>query len=140
MTTLVHCLDIMSQNATEQCTHCIFRRSDPNREEKNGRYAYNLSVHSANSAFRRAKSRMRLILGAADVSESNLKHMGLKPVSTEELNKLPPHRLSDRLEEIQGRIPLTVDSLPVLSACFDPYQSCVMVQSHVTYGITQNVL
>ena len=137
---MVHCLDVMGHTANTPCTHCLFRRSDPKNEEENSRYAYNPSVHCADPAFRRTKRRMRLIRDAARGRESTLQYFGLSKLSDEELRQLPLHRLSDRLEEVQDQIPRTTDSLPVVNACFDPYQSCVVAPSHVLYGLTQNVL
>ena len=120
---MVECLDLMGHNALAPCTHCVFIRADVEREEENSRYAYNPSVNSADPTFRRTKTRMRLIREAAGDDDAQLKYYGLKELSSNALQGLPLHRLSDRLEQVQNQIPRTADGLPVVSARFDPYMS-----------------
>ena len=135
-----HCLDIMGHTAASPCTHCTFRRANPEKEEESSRYAYTTSIHSADPAFRRTKQRTRLIRYAAQGNKEQLRQLGLKDAQLEELDSLPLHLLSDKLEEAKNNVLRTRESLPVVSASFDPYQSSIVAPSHVLYGTAQNIL
>ena len=135
-----HTLDVLGHCANAPCTHCMFRRADPDVEEEWCRYGYTAAIHSGDPSFRRTKERMRIFRNAEDASNKTLNQIGFKSLTDDELNQLPLHILSDQLELRRERIPLTMDGHPVVHGRFDPYQSCAVAPSHCLYGLAKNIL
>ena len=69
----------------------------------------------------------------SDASESSLKKLGFS--SREQLGtRQPLHIIAEQVYSWRFRIPKTNESLPVVSAQIDPYQSCIIAPDHVLVG------
>ena len=101
-----HCLDVMGHNAAAPCPHCDrFRRADLQFEECNSRYGYKTSINSSEPSFKGTKRRMRIIWDSAGTDKEELNQVGLRALAKEQLESLPLHMLSDRLEAAQSQVP-----------------------------------
>ena len=141
---MVHLLDVTGVNGLAPCNFCTFLRGNISQENDNdfstveaSRYAFSTAIHSGNLSFRRTRQRMETF--RENASEEELRNIGLRPMSEEEVRLLPLHRLSFELEKVRHLVPHTNEGKPVVPCFFDPYLSCVVAPDHLLFGIGEDI-
>jgi len=132
-----HVLDVLGHNSRAPCHLCCFVRQDRIGHGSLPYYGHTTDIHSKSSAFCRSVQRMRSLRGE-DCSSQDLVELGFKP--TFNVSDCPLHALSDALSQARGRVPLTDQNIPVISASLDPYRSSLVAPDHLLFGLAQDVL
>ena len=142
---MVHMLDVTGVHGVAPCNFCTFRRASTINTDvsswngcETSSYGYSSSIHSANLSFRRSKDRMRVCRSARSGDE--LKEVGLRDLTEEQVKQLPLHYLSDCLEAVRHGVPKDINGNPVVPCNFDPYLSCVVAPDHLLAGLGQDIL
>ena len=144
-TAMTSLLDVTGVTGKAPCNFCSFVRArvggqdddDDGSRIEGSSYAYTSPIHSGNLAFRRTMERIELARRHA--TPENLKELGLRQVSEEELCALPLHRLATELTEAKERVPKTIDGKPVVACSLDPYMSCFVALDHLFSGIGEDI-
>ena len=141
---MVHLLDVTGVHGVAPCSFCTFHRANRSTDEdggylttENSSYGYSTAIHSGNLSFRRTRKRMQLWRTVS--GDRELQRIGLRSESSVNLADLPLHRLSEELEAVCDRVPLTQHGHPVVPCVLDPYQGCFVAPDHVMIGVSQDI-
>ena len=110
---------------------------DENVSGEGSCFAYSTAIHSGNLSFRRTKKRMRLAREHANPRE--LKRIGLRQMTVDEVDMLPLHKLSSELEKVREKVPLNTQGKPVVPCVLEPYLSCFVGPDHVLFGVGEDI-
>ena len=129
--------DLLGHMSNNPFPLCTFARYDVSGRG-GSRYAYSSSIHSSMPCFSRHTSRSEA-LRMGGIKDEDLKKLGMKSnqACTESGNVLS--ELSQTMEEVRCRVPLTNTGVRVVPCMFDCYRSAVVAPDHLILGLGQNL-
>lgn len=79
-------------------------------------------------------------LRVALTSDEHFNTYGLRKITEHEKEALLLHNLSQILEEVRSRFPITIKVFPIVSSVFDLYLGTLVASEHLFLNLMKNVI